>query len=79
LIFASVLIALISLIWVATYSAYSYPISAAIPALNQLTTVVGLVVLARTRRFGVLIIVAAIGWSPWDSMRLAVFTVSPQR
>jgi adenylate cyclase len=53
LIFASVLIALISLIWVATYFAYDYPTSAAIPALYQLTTVVGLVVLARTRRFGV--------------------------
>jgi len=53
LIFASVLIALISLIWVVTYFAYGYPISAAIPALYQLTTVVGLVVLARTRRFGV--------------------------
>ena len=53
LIFASVLIALISLIWVSTYFAYGYPISAAIPALYQLTTVVGLIVLARTRRFGV--------------------------
>jgi mannose/fructose/N-acetylgalactosamine-specific phosphotransferase system component IID len=53
LIFASVLIALISLISVATYFAYGYPTSAAIPALYQLATVVGLVVLARTRRFGV--------------------------
>ena len=53
LIFASVLITLISLIWVATYFAYGYPTSAAIPALYQLATVVGLVVLARTRRFGV--------------------------
>ena len=48
LIFASVLITLISLIWVATYFAYGYPTSAAIPALYQLITVVGLVVLART-------------------------------
>jgi len=46
-------ITLISLTWVATYFAYGYPISAAIPALYQLTTVVGLIVLARTRRFGV--------------------------
>jgi adenylate cyclase len=53
LIFASMVIALISLIWVATYLAYGYPTSAAIPALYQLTTVVGLIVLARTRRFGV--------------------------
>jgi guanylate cyclase len=53
LIFASLLIALISLIWVITYFAYGYPLSAAIPALYQLTTVVGLVVLARTGRFGV--------------------------
>jgi adenylate cyclase len=53
LIFASVLITLISVIWVATYLAYGYPTSAAIPALYQLITVVGLVVLVRTRRFGV--------------------------
>jgi guanylate cyclase len=53
LIFASVLIALISLIWVATYFAYGYAMSAAIPASYQLTTVIGLVMLARTRRFGV--------------------------
>jgi len=53
LIFASMVITLISLTWVATYFAYGYPISAAIPALYQLITVVGLVVLARTRGFGV--------------------------
>jgi adenylate cyclase len=53
LIFASMLITLISLIWVVTYLAYGYPISAAIPALYQLITLVGLVVLSRTRRFGV--------------------------
>ena len=53
LIFASVLIALISVIWVATYLTLGYPRSAAIPACYQLTTVVGLVVLARTRRFDV--------------------------
>jgi class 3 adenylate cyclase len=53
LIFASMLITLISVIWVATYFAYGYPISAAIPASYQLITVIGLVVLARTRRFEV--------------------------
>ncbi|HEU0041573.1 MAG TPA: adenylate/guanylate cyclase domain-containing protein [Jiangellaceae bacterium] len=53
LIFASVLIALISIVWVATYFAYGYPVSAAIPALYQLTTIVGLVVLVRTKRFDV--------------------------
>jgi adenylate cyclase len=53
LIFASMLITLISTIWVATYFAYAHPMSAVIPALYQLTTVAGLVVLARTRRFGV--------------------------
>ena len=53
LIFASVLIAVISVIWVATYLAFGYPRSAAIPAIYQITTVLGLVVLARTRRFDV--------------------------
>ena len=41
LIFASMLITLISVIWVATYFAYGYPISAAIPASYQLITVIG--------------------------------------
>lgn len=53
LILASVLITLISSIWVATYFAYGYPTSAAVPAFYQLITVVGLVVLARTSQFGV--------------------------
>ena len=52
LIFASVLIALLSCVWVSTYLAYGYPRSAAIPALYQVLTVIGLVVLARTRQFG---------------------------
>ena len=52
LIFASVLIALISTIWVATYLVYDHPVSAAIPAAYQLITLVGLVVLSRTHRFG---------------------------
>jgi adenylate cyclase len=51
LIFASLLIALLSFIWVGTYLAFGYPRSAAIPALYQLITVIGLVVLARTGRF----------------------------
>ena len=53
LIFASVLIAVMSGIWVVTYFAFGYPTSAAIPALYQVLTVVGLRVLSRTRRFDV--------------------------
>jgi adenylate cyclase len=53
LIFASVLIAVISFIWVATYLVYGHPLSAAIPATYELLTLTGLVVLARTRRFEV--------------------------
>ena len=53
LILASLLISLLSVIWVATYLAYGDPRSAAIPALYQLTTLAGLVLLARTRRFDV--------------------------
>jgi adenylate cyclase len=53
LILASVLIAGLSVVWVVTYLAYGYPRSAAIPALYQVVTVVGLMVLARTRRFDV--------------------------
>ena len=53
LIFASVLIALLSFIWVGTYLAYGHPLSAAIPAAYQVTTVVGLLVLSRTGRFAV--------------------------
>ena len=53
LIFASVVIALISFIWVGTYLAYGHGISAAIPAAYQVMTVVGLVVLSRTGSFAV--------------------------
>ena len=53
LIFASLLITLISVIWVSTYFAYGYPVSAAIPATYQVLSLLGLVVLARTRRFEV--------------------------
>ncbi|WP_343990806.1 hypothetical protein, partial [Terrabacter terrae] len=53
LIFASVLIAVLSFVWVGTYLAYGHPLSAAIPATYQVITAVGLVVLSRTRRFAV--------------------------
>jgi guanylate cyclase len=52
LILASVLIAVLSSIWVVTYASYGQPLSAAIPAAYQALTVVGLVVLSRTRNFG---------------------------
>ncbi len=51
LIHMSVLITALSTIWVTTYLAYGDPVSAAIPGLYQVITVIGLVVLARTRRF----------------------------
>jgi guanylate cyclase len=52
LIFSSLLITVISTIWVTTYLAYGDPVSAAIPGFYQVITVIGLAVLARTRRFG---------------------------
>ena len=51
LILASVAIALLAVVWVVTYLAYGYPVSAAIPATYQVVTVIGLVVLHRTKRF----------------------------
>jgi guanylate cyclase len=53
LILASVLIAVLSFIWVGTYLAYGHPRSAAIPAAYQVITVVGLLVLSRTGNFAV--------------------------
>ena len=53
LVLASVLIVLLSFVWVLTYLFYGYPVAAAIPATYQVLTVMGLVVLARTRRFAV--------------------------
>lgn len=50
LILASVLIALLSSVWVITYLAFGDVRSAVIPAVYQACTVVGLLVLARTRR-----------------------------
>src|SRR5919106_1307116 len=51
LILAAVLITLVSFVWVGTYAAGGYLVPAAIPALYQVLTVIGLVVLARTKRF----------------------------
>ncbi|TCO18001.1 guanylate cyclase [Kribbella steppae] len=51
LIFSSLLITAMSTIWVTTYIAYGDPVSAAIPGFYQVITVIGLAVLARTRRF----------------------------
>ncbi len=53
LIFASVLIALLSFVWVITYLVYGYPLAAAAPAAYQMITLVGIGVLTRTRRFSV--------------------------
>lgn len=53
LVFASLVIALLSCVWVITYLAFGYPVSAAIPATFQVITVVGLAVLPRTRRFDI--------------------------
>lgn len=53
LVLASVLIAIVAVVWVVTYAAYGHLLSAAIPAAYQVITAVGLVVLARTHRFEV--------------------------
>jgi guanylate cyclase len=53
MIFASVLITALCFLWVGTYLAYSYPLAAAVPATYQVLTLVGLALLARTRRFEV--------------------------
>lgn len=53
LIFASVLITLLSFIWVGTYLAYGHSLSAAIPGAYQLLTVAGLYALSRWHRFAV--------------------------
>src|SRR4029078_11001006 len=66
LIFWSVLITVLAPIWVITYLAYGDPVSASTPASYQVVTVVGLVVLARTRRFGA-----------FRTTQLAVFLVLP--
>lgn len=51
LILASVVISILSFVWVTTYLVYGYPISAVIPATYQVATVIGLAVLARNRDF----------------------------
>lgn len=53
LILASLLIVLLSFVWVVTYLFYGHPVAAAIPGTYQVLTVAGLLVLARTRRFAV--------------------------
>jgi guanylate cyclase len=53
LILASAGIALISFVWVFTYVAFEEPVAAAIPATYQVITVLGLLALRRSRRFGV--------------------------
>ncbi|MEX1262874.1 MAG: adenylate/guanylate cyclase domain-containing protein [Actinomycetota bacterium] len=53
LILATVGIATISFVWVITYLVLDEPLPASIPALYQVVTLVGLVVLARTKRFDV--------------------------
>ena len=51
LILASVAIVLVSFVWVGTYAANGYPVSAAIPATYQVVTAIGLLALYRTKRF----------------------------
>ena len=53
LILATIGIAAISFVWVITYLVLDEPLPASIPALYQVVTLVGLVVLARTKRFDV--------------------------
>ena len=53
LVLASVLIAVLSTVWVVTYLALGEPWSAAIPAAHQVVTVVGLVILSRNQNFTV--------------------------
>ncbi|TCC30688.1 adenylate/guanylate cyclase domain-containing protein [Kribbella speibonae] len=53
LIFSSLLITVLSTIWVTTYLAYGDPVSAAIPAFYQVVNIIGLAVLSRTRRFAI--------------------------
>src|SRR5512145_1252293 len=50
LILAAVGIALISFVWVLTYLVFDEPLAAAIPAAYQTITLVGLLVLSRTKR-----------------------------
>jgi guanylate cyclase len=66
LILASVLIALVSFVWIGVYIAHDKPVSAAIPAVYQVLTVAGLILLARTKRFDV-----------FRTTQLATFIVLP--
>jgi adenylate cyclase len=53
LILAASAIALLSFVWIVTYAAYGHVVSAAIPALYQVLTLSGLIMLARSKRFDV--------------------------
>jgi guanylate cyclase len=66
LILASVVIGLVSFLWIGTYLAYGYLDSAAIPFAYQVVTVLGLVVLSRTKRFDV-----------FRTTQLALFLILP--
>jgi guanylate cyclase len=66
LIFASVLISVLSIVWVTTLLVYGHPLAAAIPATYQVTTIAGLVLLARTREF-----------KPFRTTQFALFLTLP--
>jgi adenylate cyclase len=66
LILAAVLITALSFVWVGTYAARGYVVPAAIPAAYQILTVLGLIVLARTKRFDV-----------FRTMQLVMFLLLP--
>jgi adenylate cyclase len=66
LIVAAVLITVLAFVWVGTYVAEGYLVSAAIPAVYQVVTVAGLIVLARTKRFDL-----------FRTMQLVLFLVLP--
>ena len=53
LILASVGVAAISFFWIGIYLAYGYYAAAAIPFAYQVAALVGLLVLARTKRFAI--------------------------
>jgi adenylate cyclase len=66
LILAAVLITAVSFVWVGTYAARGYLVPAAIPAVYQALTVLGLILLARTKRFDV-----------FRTMQLVLFLLLP--
>jgi len=66
LILTSVGIALISFFWLGIYLAYGYYAAAAIPFAYQVLTLIGLLVLSRTKRFGI-----------YRTMQLALWLILP--